>query len=265
MADETAPSRRPVLRTARRDRVALITWPRAHHARVGLNLSLEWDRVAEAHPNVVPVALAGYALAQALAAHPVANRRVAIWGIRPNPTVRLSFAIDVKNDLRIAVVDRADKFDPRQFQLALRRAARAARAGKGRLAMATRLIEMLPVPVGRPVLRVWSAITAGLGIGALGISGAPFGAALISSVARFGLPAVDVPFVAFTRCAMVCSVGTVTPAVVARNGQPVVVDVVEIRVSYDHRVCDAGQLAGLLESFLAACYEPASGGGAQPA
>lgn len=259
MADTTA--RRPTPRSARRDRVALITWPKAHHARVGLDLRLEWDRVAATHPNVVPVALAGYALAQALASHPAANRRVAIWGVRPNPTVRLSFAVDVKNDLRIAVVDRADEFEPRQFQLALRSAARDARAGKGRLAMATRLIEVLPVPIGRPVLRIWSVVTAGLGIGALGISGAPFGAAMISSVARFGLPAVDVPFVPFTRCAMVCSVGAVSPAVVARNGRAVVVDAVEIRVSYDHRVCDAGQLAGLLESFLAACYEPVKVGG----
>ncbi len=79
MADETASARRPATRTARKDRVALITWSRAHHARVGLDLRLEWDRVAAAHPNVVPVALAGYALARALAAHPVANRRVAIW------------------------------------------------------------------------------------------------------------------------------------------------------------------------------------------
>jgi len=264
MADRTASSRRPASRSARRDRVALITWPKAHHARVGLDLRLEWDRVAAVHPNVTPVAVAGYALAQALAAHPAANRRVAIWGVRSNPTVRLSFAIDVKNDLRIAVVDRANEFDPRQFQSALRTAARDARAGTGRLAMATRLIEILPVPVGRPVLRVWSAITAGLGIGALGISGAPFGAAMISSVARFALPAVDVPFVPFTRCAMVCSVGAVTPLVVARSGQAVVVDALDIRVSYDHRVCDAGQLAGLLESFLAACYEPVNGGGPTP-
>ena len=111
MADKAASSRQPASRSARRDRVALITWPKAHHARVGLDLRLEWDRVAAVHPNVTPVAVAGYALAQALAAHPAANRRVAIWGVRSNPTVRLSFAIDVKNDLRIAVVDRANEFE----------------------------------------------------------------------------------------------------------------------------------------------------------
>ena len=87
-----------------------------------------------------------------------------------------------------------------------------------------------------------------------GIPGAPFGAALISSVARFGLPAVDVPFVPFTRCALVCSVGDVAPSVVARDGAAVVVDTVEVRVSYDHRVCDGAQLAGLFEDFLNACY-----------
>ena len=88
--------------------------------------------------------------------------------------------------------------------------------------------------------------------------------ALISSArearARFGLPAVDVPFVPFTRCALVCSVGAIAPSVVAREGEVVVVDTVEVRVSYDHRVCDGAQLAGLLEDFLQACDGSAASG-----
>ncbi len=88
----------------------------------------------------------------------------------------------------------------------------------------------------------------------MGIPGAPFGAALISSVARFGLPAVDVPFVPFTRCALVCSVGAVASAVVVRDGAPAVANILGVSVSYDHRVCDASQLASLLRSFETAIY-----------
>jgi hypothetical protein len=200
----------------------------------------------------------GFGLAQAFGKNPLANRRVAIWGIRSNPTVRLSFAVDVHNTLRIAVVDRADELAPRAFQQALITATREARSGLGALGKATRVLESVPVFVGRPALRVASALTAGLGVGVLGVPGAPFGAAMISSLERFGMPAVDVPFVPFTRCALVCSVGSITPAVIARDGQAVVADTVDLRVSYDHRVCDGAQLAALLDDFLAACYGNAS-------
>ena len=254
MSHDANRARRP----RRRDRVALATWPRDHTARIGLDLRLEWDRVKVVHPKVDPVAVIGFALAQALATNPLANRRVAIWGVRSNPTVRLSFAVDSRNALRIAVVDCADELDPRELQRALISSTREARAGKGRLAMATRVVESLPVAVSRPGLRAWSALSAGLGIAMFGIPGAPFGAALISSVARFGLPAVDVPFIPFTRCALVCSVGAIAPFVVARDGEAVVVDTVEVRVSYDHRVCDGAQLAGLLDDFLRTCYGPDS-------
>ncbi len=201
--------------------------------------------------------MVGFALGQAFAQNPQANRRVAIWGIRSNPTVRLSFAVDVHDSLRIAVVDRADELEPRAFQQALIGATREARSGDGPLGTATRVLESAPVFLSRPALRLASALTAGLGIGVLGIPGAPFGAALISSVERFGMPAVDVPFVPFTRCALVCSVGSIAPAVIARDGDAVVVDTIDVRVSYDHRVCDGAQLAALLDSFIVACYGPA--------
>ncbi len=240
-------------RLKRRDRVAMATWPGDVDARIGMRLQLDWDRIAHAHPGIAPIAIVGFALGQALAANPVANRRAGRWKVRSHRTVRLSFAIHASNDLRIAVVDRADELSPQEFQRALRTSAREARSRSGPLARATRLVEAVPVVVSRPALRCWSAL-AGWGIGALGIPGAPFGAALISSVARFGLPAVDVPFVPFTRCALVCSVGAVATGVVVRDGAPAAANLLGVSVSYDHRVCDASQLASLLRSFETAIY-----------
>lgn len=241
-------------RKGSRDRVALITWLRARDAKIGCRISLEWDLVARAHPNVVPVAVVGFALAQALAENPMTNRRVALWRIHPHKTVRLSFAIDAGDSLKIAVVDHADTFNSREFQRALSLSVRQARRGVGPLARATGLLERIPVGLGRPALRVWSLLSVGLGIGLLGVPAAPFGAALISSVERFKLPAADVPFIPFTRCALVCSVGAVTPTVIARDGIAIVVDAVEVAVTFDHRVCDGSQLASLLQSFYTASY-----------
>jgi hypothetical protein len=232
----------------------MMTWRSSVDARIGFTVTLDWDRVTEAHGNVAPVALVGYGLAQALRSNPGANRRVALWGLRSHKSIRLSFAVDAGNTLQIAIVDHADQFTSREFQRQLITATRIARSAETPIARATRLIEAMPVALGRPILRLCSLLTAGLGISAFGIPGAPFGAALISSIERFGLAAADVPFVTFARCALTCSVGAVSPSVIPVNGTPTVANTVNVSVSFDHRICDAGQLASLLASFESACY-----------
>jgi hypothetical protein len=244
-------------RSRARDRVALITWPAAEQGRVNATVRLEWDRIRKVHGTVSRLSVIGYGFAQALRDCPVVNRRVALWKIHNHKTVRLSFAVDAHDDgLRIAVVNNANLLDPRQFQRALIKAVREARTGKSPLATAIALIEWLPVVIGRPVVRIGSLITAGFGIGLIGVPGAPFGAVLISSLERFNVGAVTVPFVPFTRCAMVCSVGALIPTPIVRNGKVDVVDIVEISVTIDHRIADGSQLAEFLDAFESACYTP---------
>jgi hypothetical protein len=250
-----------LLRSGNRDRVSLITWPNGHQAQINCSVHIEWDRVRVAHPSITPIALVGFALAQALRTNPTVNRRVALWSLRRHSTVRLSFAVDAAPELRIAVIDNADELEPREFQRALLTATRVARAGTGSLARAISLIEWLPVVLGRPVVRIGSLITAGWGISLLGVPGAPFGAALVSSVDRFNLPASSVPFVPFTRCALVCSVGSLTPKPIIRQGSIDVVETVEVNVTIDHRVADGSQLASFLAAFESACYRPHPGNG----
>jgi hypothetical protein len=246
-------------RKTSRDRIALTTWPKGRDAKVHCTITLEWDRAAAIHPRIVPITLIAYAFAQALQQNPTANRRVALWKIRAHKTVSISFAVDDGDDLRIAVLERADEMHPKRLQHALRLVARDARLGIGPLARCTRLVSYAPVAIGRPLLKIWSLLTAGFGIGMLGVPGAPFGAVLLSSVEKFGLPAANVPLVPFTRCAFVCAVGAVKPSVVVRDGAAVVANVVELSVSIDHRICDASQLAAFLHDFEGAFYEPAKG------
>jgi 2-oxoacid dehydrogenases acyltransferase (catalytic domain) len=241
-------------RSGRRDRVALITWRRPRDAQIHATIRLEWDLVASAHPHIIPVALVGFALAQSLARNPTANRRVVLWKIRAHQSVCLSFAVDANDELRMAMVDNADQLSPKDFQHALRLAANDSKHNRGPFANATSIVERMPVVIGRPILRLFSLITVGLGVSLLGVPGDPFGAALISSVERFHLPAATVPFVPFSRCALVCSVGAITKAAVVRNDELVVIDTVDIAITFDHRVCDGAQLAALLHDFESFCY-----------
>jgi pyruvate/2-oxoglutarate dehydrogenase complex dihydrolipoamide acyltransferase (E2) component len=243
-------------RTGNRDRIALTTWSKGRDAKIHCTFKLEWNRATAAHPRIVPITLVAYAFAQSLKHNPIANRRVVLWKIRPHKIVSISFAVDDGDDLRIAVIPRADELSPKELQHSLRLAARDARLGLGPLARCTRLVSHVPVVLGRPILKLWSLLTAGFGLPLLGVPGAPFGAVLLSSVERFGLPAANVPLVPFTRCAFVCSVGAITPSLIVREGLVAVADVVEVSVSIDHRICDASQLAAFLQTFEASFYNP---------
>jgi hypothetical protein len=195
----------------------------------------------------------GWAIAHGLRAHPAVNRRVVGYAILPNPMVRISFAVDLGDDLDAAVVDHADQLTVQTLQRQLTRYVRATRDGGGPFARPARLMSVLPVPVSRPLLRLWSTLSAGFGVPILGHREAPFGAALISSVASFGLPAVDAPFIPFSRCALVVSVGAEREAPVVVDGQLAVRPVIDLGVTADHRICDGAQFAAFTDHVLSLC------------
>ena len=240
-------------RNRRRDRIALATWPSSTSARIGGHFRIDADALARNHPGIAPVAVIGWAVAAALRSHPDVNRRVVLFAIRSNPTVRISFAVDTDDDLQVAIVDRADELDPRGVQRQLVRGARAVRRGEGPFSRPTALMSAVPVALSRPALRLWSVLTAGLGVPLLGLRSAPFGAALVSSVATFDVVAVDPPFVPFARCPLVLSVGAAHPAAVVRDGAVAVANVIDVSVAADHRICDGGQFASFAHRFVELC------------
>lgn len=243
----------PARRSRHRDRIALATWRSATAARIGGRFRLDADDVARAHPGIAPVAVVGWAVAQALRDHPDVNRRVVLFGLRPNRTVRVAFAVDTGRDLQAAVVDRADELTPRQVQRSVVHGARAARDGRGTIHRTTQVLGRLPVAVGRPGLRLASLVVAGLGLRVAGLGAAPLGTAIVSSVGTFDLPAVDPPFIPFSRGALVLSVGAVHKAPVVRGDEVVVGSVFEVSVTADHRVCDGAQFAGFAHDIVGRC------------
>lgn len=245
-----APQSEPTGRSARRDRIALATWSSSTKGRISAQFTLDRDDLRTAHPGVATVAAVGWAVASGLAAHPDVNRRVVMSAVRRNPTVRVSFAVNLGHDLQAVVIDRADELTPGELQRALVSGARAVHHGAGPFSTATRLLGALPVTIGRPALAVSSVLSAGWGIPLFGVRAAPFGGALISSVASLGLHAVDPPFVPFTRCALVISVGAERWAAVVRDGDVVARNVLDLSVTADHRVCDGAQFASFAQHVL---------------
>ena len=240
----------PNPRSRRRDRIALATWSSPASARITAHLRLDVEDLTTALPGIAPVAAVGWSIAQGLERFPNVNRRVAVHRVRANDSVRVSYAVSVSHDLQVAIIDAADKLTPNATQRALLRESRAAQSGNGPFAKATRLMSAFPVVVSRPTLRIWSLLTAGLGVPLLGFGAAPFGAALVSSVATFDLNAVEAPFVPFARCALVVSIGAARCEASVRDGLVEPRDVIDLVVTADHRICDGAQFASFTHCVL---------------
>lgn len=241
------------VRSRSRDRIALATWPSSTSARINAHLRLDVDDLRSRFPTIVPVVAVGWALAQGLQRYPTLNRRVVLFRLRTNDSVRVSFAVSIDSDLQVAIIDDADTLTPQSMQRTLVGGSRAARSGHGPFARATAFMSSFPVAVSRPALRLWSLLTAGFGVPLFGFRSAPFGAALVSSVAAFGLPAVDVPFVPFARCALVVSLGAAHREAVVRGGIVEAREVIDIAVTADHRICDGAQFASFTHYVLELC------------
>ena len=89
-----------------------------------------------------------------------------------------------------------------------------------------------------------------------GVGPAPMGVALFSSVERFGVDAVAPPFIPFSRCAFVLSVGARHEAVVIREGVVAIRIVIVVTVAADHRIFDGAQFARLSQDFANSCISP---------
>lgn len=240
-------------RSRNRDRIALATWPSSTSARINAHLRLDVGDLRLKFPGIAPLVAVGWSIAQGLEQFPTLNRRVALFSLRANDSVRVSFAVSIDHDLQVAIIDDANTLTPQSMQRTLARGSKAARSGRGPFAKATAFMSSFPVAVSRPTLRIWSLLTAGLGVPFFGFRAAPFGAALVSSVAAFGLDAVDAPFVPFARCALVVSLGASHCEAVVRDGHVVAREVIDVAVTADHRICDGVQFASFTHHVLELC------------
>lgn len=224
-------------------------------------------RARERGAHVTLTHLVGRAVAHALHEVPDMNVHLVHGRVRPRPSVELFFiaAVGGGRDLSGVKVEDADRKSAVEIARELGTRGPELREGRdAHFARSKRLMEALPFPLLRPVLRfiAWLTADRAVSVPALGLQARPFGSAMVSSVGMFGLPIGFSPLAWMYRVPLLVFAGQVQDKPVAVDGRVEVRPVLPLTASIDHRYVDGWHISRFhraLTDYLAhpEAHEPA--------
>lgn len=202
--------------------------------------------------RVTPTHLLVRALALAFRDNPSMNTRLARGRFHPRESVDV-FVIVASGggDLSGVKVRRADEKTASEIAEELDRRADEARAGRGELDRAKRMMEILPRSILRLSLRLSAFLTSNLrmNLSWMGMPREAFGSAMVTNVGVFGIAEGWAPLSPVYRVPMILLVGEIErrPWVVGDEVRPH--PVLPVTATIDHRWVDGYGLAGVAETF----------------
>lgn len=246
-------------------KISLNTWSTPDNATIlgSLDLDvgplLDWlQRTSEASGVKCTITHAvTRCLAMALRRYPECNvlvRRRRIW-MRDDVDIFHQVAMPIDQgsgeaDLSGAVVRKADTMTVPQISADLRQQAEAVRARKdGEMARTRSTMMALPGTLLKWVLRLLGFLSYNLNLNLPTVPRDPFGGAMVTSVAMFGLSSGFAPLVTFSRCPIIVMVGRTEQRPVVKDGQVAIRTMCTLTATIDHRVLDGFQ-AGILASTV---------------
>jgi pyruvate/2-oxoglutarate dehydrogenase complex dihydrolipoamide acyltransferase (E2) component len=212
--------------------------------------------------HLTPTHLVGRAVAHALDAVPDLNVRLVGDRAIARESIDIFFitAVASGHDLtgvKITGVDRKGVFEVG------RDLAERSRQMKGGadpdFARSKRIMDTLPRPILRPVLRLaaWLTQDRAIGLPWLGLPASPFGSAMVSSVGMLGLPTGFTPLAWMYSVPLLVLVGEIAEKPVAISGQVQVRPMLPVTTTIDHRYVDGAQIAQALKAFRGYLAAPA--------
>ena len=216
------------------------------------------DQVHESHGQKASLGvLVGKAVALGLRNVPELNSKVVGRRIYIKSSVDIFFQVDVGSgsDLAGTVVQNCDKKPLHEIARELGDAASKIRSGKDEQYEKTQkggLFKILPISLLACLLKIMSFLLYRVGMPARWLGGSapdPFGSAMVTNVAGFGVDIAYAPLVPWTRVPTVVVVGRARemPAVV--DGEIVVRRMLPTSATFDHRTADGAHL-GLLTRLV---------------
>lgn len=212
--------------------------------------------------HLTPTHLAGRALGVALREVPSLNVRLVGGRAVPRGSIDVFFitSVDRGHDLTGVKISEIDAKPASEVARELDEASGRLKAGNDAgFTRAKQLMDRLPMPVLRLVLRVsaWLAGTHAVGLPLLGVSGTPFGSAMVSSVGMLGLPTGFTPLAWIYTVPVIVLLGEISDKPVAVHGQVQVRPVLPVTATIDHRYADGAELATALDVFREYLEDPA--------
>lgn len=250
--------------------MALHAWPPPRDPTVYSTLEID---VSEALPfleeirgrtgvRVTMTHLVIKAIAEALHRHPECNgivRRGWVW-LREQVDVFAQVVTDEGEDLGGLKIENAAKKSIAEVAAEMQRRVERIRAHDDpELETSKRMLDRVPNFLLGPMMRLTELASHGLGLDLtrFGLKPDPFGGAMVSSIAAFGLDCALAPIVPFSRCPIVLIVGRVQMRPWVVNGEVVARPVLALGATFDHRLLDGAQASRLAKVVFDVIGHPA--------
>jgi len=109
------------------------------------------------------------------------------------------------------------------------------------------LVQLMPTFVLSMISNIIGFISGDLnmGIPAIGLKPRNFGSCMITNVGVFGVEEAYAPFTPFARTPLLLLVGTVTEKACVKDGKVVILPIMKLMATLDHRYVDGADAAGV--------------------
>jgi pyruvate/2-oxoglutarate dehydrogenase complex dihydrolipoamide acyltransferase (E2) component len=186
----------------------------------------------------------GKAMANTFAHHPHLNCLLRFGKLYPRKTVDVFFQVATDpdgKDLSGITIREADKKTMAEMAGEMQSAVTLVREkGDPAFKKSKNMMKIMPGFLVGPMLNILGFILYSLNIWTP-LFGAPrdsFGSMMITNVGSLGIDLCFAPLVAYSRVPLLIALGAVADRPLARNGQVVVAQTVQIGVTFDHRLID---------------------------
>jgi pyruvate dehydrogenase E2 component (dihydrolipoamide acetyltransferase) len=252
-------------------KIALGTWQTAYDPSIYGTMRLRVDSAmdyiqrfrAKYDKKLTITHLVAKAVGVALKECPDANAILRFNKIHLRKNVDVSVLVlmedEGKKDLSSAKIDSIDTKSLVEIVDALEERAARIRARKDKELESTRQsMRLIPALVMNIFLKTLSFFLYGLNLNLswLGLPRDPFGGAIVTSIGSLGLQTGYVPLVPYTRVPIFIAPGAVVKEAVVENDAVTVGWVLDVNVTFDHRIIDGGHAADLGASVRRVLLNP---------
>jgi pyruvate dehydrogenase E2 component (dihydrolipoamide acetyltransferase) len=223
-------------------------------------LDLERSLREETGVHVTMTHLVGRAVAHGLAEVPEISARLAHGREYRRASIDVFFIVAGENDELTGVkIERADEKSAVELAAELVAGTGAISDGEDEeFGRAKKILDVLPIPVLRRVLRLGAWLTSDLDLDlpALGMRRESFGTAMITSVGMWGVRRAFSPLARYYRVPLLVLVGAVEPRPVVVAGRVVVRPLLTLTATFDHRYVDGSHAARFAHAVQDYCARP---------
>jgi len=249
-----------------RRKTAISTWTQSEDGTIFAKLSVDMTNAQsfintlrdDKGQKITVTHLVGKAIGLALRKHPGINGRLLFGKFIPNNTVDVCFLVATAGGKNLApkTIRNIDTKSIEDICTELTNEVGKVRGGKDEeFQKNMALVQMLPTfalsLIGKLIGFVGGDV--GIGFAPIGLKARNFGSCMVTNVGVFGVEEAYAPFTPFARTPLLVLLGTVTDKAVVKDGKIVILPIMKIMATMDHRFvdgADGSQVAKTVKELL---------------